>query len=312
MLPLNNESDARTLHTRLAKHNISRTTISAPTAMWEEDERTALETRILEGHYLEGLRKSIAPLTPEKISSADDFTIWFEALAESGPSQQHPLFDWLAEAANLPQMKWFLTQEIAVETGFEDLVAYTQIGLPVQAKLECARNFWDEMGRGKHGSTNPQLLNRVIQGLELRPSIATTVWQSLALSNTMLGLASTRRYAYHSLGALGAVELTASQRTAKISHGMQRLGLDPWVRSYFDLHAALDVAHSRSWIREIIHPMVKANPACAQFIAEGALMRLQCDQLCFNRYSYELGLDEELVSVFLSPSISTHTEELWC
>ncbi len=287
------ELDAHAFHVHLAKYNASRKELGSPSSTWENDELTALEYRMIEGRYLEALRTSIAAMVPQHISSPDHFVRWFESLAEFGPSNHHPVFDWLANDATLTQMKWFLTQEIIVETGFEDLIGCTQLGLPEQAKLECARNYWDEMGRGKVGATNNVLLSRMIEGLSLQPSIDTTVSESLARSNTMLALATTRRYAYHSLGALGAAELTASQRTAKVSLGMQRLGLSPWIRSFFDLNTALNVAHMRSWIREVIHPLVTANPECARFIAEGALMRLHCDQLCFNRYSLELGVGKE-------------------
>jgi hypothetical protein len=46
-------------------------------------------------------------------------------------------------------MLWFLTQEVAGEAGFDDLLALTQVKMPITAKLEMARNYWDEMGRGR-------------------------------------------------------------------------------------------------------------------------------------------------------------------
>lgn len=285
-----------TLHAHLANYNLQRMATAIPTTTWEDDERSAFEYRVLEGQYLETLRSTVKPLSPGYMGTTDNFVNWFESLTHWGAGQQHALFNWLATDATLAQMKWFLTQDAAVKKGFEDLVAFTQVGLPEQCKLECARNFWDEMGRGKQGSTQGSLLERTTQSLKLQPSIDTAVWESLALNNMMLGLATTRRYVYHSLGALGAAELMSSQRAAKVSSGMKRLGLDPWARSYYDLNAALDISHSCNWIREIIRPVVSANPECSQFIAEGALMRLHSDKLCFDRYSHELGLGQEIES----------------
>jgi hypothetical protein len=69
---------------------------------------------------------------------------------------------------------------------------------------------------------------------------------------------------------------------------MRRLGLSGRARAYFDLHGALDVSHARAWLREVIHPLVDEDPACGQFIAEGALMRLECGARCFERYTEEL------------------------
>ena len=82
-------------------------------------------------------------------SDVDNFIDWFEDLKETGPGQGDPLFPWLAEAASRDDMLWFLTQEVAGEAGFDDLLALTQVKMPVTAKLEMARNYWDEMGRGR-------------------------------------------------------------------------------------------------------------------------------------------------------------------
>jgi hypothetical protein len=259
-----------------------------PSTHWLANLETEYEHHAAEGRYLEALRLQVAPLLPPQPVSTDDFIGWFESLAIHGPGQQHGLFDWLAHDATLPQMRWFLTQEAAGEAGFDDLLAYTQVKLPVQAKLECARNYWDEMGHGKQSAMHGQMLDQMVHALGLQPDLKTTVWQALALNNTMLGLATTRRYVYQSLGALGVIELTAPGRVKQVSVGMKRLGLDGRMRSYFDLHAALDVSHAKAWIREIIRPLVEADPACAPYIAEGALMRLLCGERCFDRYSTEL------------------------
>ena len=106
-------------------------------------------------------------------------------------------------------MRWFLTQEAAGEAGFEDLVAYAQVKLPARAKLELARNYWDEMGRGNPKGMHGPMLDRLVEALALEPAIDTTVWESLALANAMTAMATTRRYAFHAVGALGAIELTA-------------------------------------------------------------------------------------------------------
>lgn len=276
------------LHRRLATFNLQRMALGHPSPKWEEDLANDYENRKLEGQYLEQLRLSVKPLVEDAPGDSDHFVEWFQTLAAVGPGQDHPFFDWLATEADLTQMRWFLTQEAAGEAGFDDLLAYAQVKLPPRPKLECARNFWDEMGHGKQSAMHGQMLDNMVQDLGLKPSIDTTVWQSLALANTMLGLATSRRYAYHALGALGVIELTAPGRVKKVSAGMRRLGLNGRMRAYFDLHAALDVSHAKAWIREVIRPLVDADFGCARSLAEGALMRLRCGQLCFDRYALEL------------------------
>ncbi len=286
------DADPDTFHQQLAHFNVSRIAVAMPSARWLANLETEFEYRAAEGNYLEALRLQIAPLVPKNLGNTDAFIHWFESLAVDGPGQQHALFDWLAHSASMPQMRWFLTQEAAGEAGFDDLLAYTQVKLPVQAKLECARNYWDEMGHGKQSAMHGHMLDRMVDELNLKPSIDSTVWQALALSNTMIGLATTRRYAYQSIGALGVIELTAPGRVKQVAMGMKRLGLDGRIRAYFDLHAALDVSHAKAWIREVIRPLVDADPACAPYIAEGALIRLVCGERCFERYSTELQVQE--------------------
>ena len=243
------------------------------------------------GGFVEGFRTEVADEAAQVPEDADGFLDWFDGLKTRGPGQFDPLFDWLAEQATLDELRWFLRQEAAGEAGFDDLVALTQVKLPTAPKLELARNYWDEMGRGAEGGMHGPMLERTTRGLDLRPSIEATLWQSLALANTMTAFATTRRYTYHSVGALGVVELTAPTRVAKVAQGLKRLGVEPRLRKYFDLHAVLDVNHSEDVNREAIRPLVAEDPGCARYLAEGALMRLACGARCFAAYRTALWTD---------------------
>ena len=154
--------------------------------------------------------------------------------------------------------------------------------------MELARNYRDEMGRGNIRGMHGPMLGVLVADLELDAAIETTVWESLALATTMAAVATTRRYAWHSIGALGVIELTAPGRSAKTAAGLRRLGLSDRQRRYFDLHAVLDIKHSEDWNREVLRPVLPATPEVGRYIAEGALMRLRCGAACFARYGAEL------------------------
>ena len=211
------------------------------------------------------------------------FVRWFEALKQNGPGQGDPLFDWLAERASIADMTWFLTQEAAGEAGFDDLVAMTQVKLPIAAKLEMARNYWDEMGRGSAGGMHGPMLDALTRELGI-PNGGCVVGESLALGNLMTAMAATRSLAFQSVGALGVIELTAPGRARRVNAGLKRLGVGGAARRYFALHATLDVKHSAAWNREVLHTLVMENPATATAIAEGALMRLEAGRRCFEEY----------------------------
>ena len=280
--------DAETLHQGLANWNRRRFAVAVPHDDWKAELNEDQRMLRLEGAFIEAFRGHVAEMVADVPSDADGFIAWFEALKDSGPGQWDPLFAWLEGEASLEQMKWFLTQEAAGEAGFDDLVALTQVKLPARPKLELARNYWDEMGRGSLGGMHGPMLDRTVKGLALTPSIAGTCWQSLALANTMTALASTRRYTYQSIGALGVVELTAPTRVGAVAEGLKRLGCPPEQRKYFQLHAQLDVQHSMDWNAEALVPLVQETPDCARYLAEGAVMRLVCGEQCFEAYRAHL------------------------
>jgi hypothetical protein len=281
-------TDPAGFHRVLSHFNRRRLAVAVPHDDWRAEIDREAAMRKAEGEWIEAERATVAAWAAEAPTTADAFVAWFEELKQVGPGQGDALFPWLAEEASLDEMKWFVTQEVAGEAGFDDLVALTQVKVPARAKMELARNYWDEMGRGNIRGMHGPLLDALIARMGIKATIEGTVWESLALANTMVAFATSRRYAYHSIGALGAVELTAPGRVAQVAKGLRRLGFTNKERMYFDLHAVLDIKHSEDWNAEVLWPLVDANPECARHIAEGALMRLRCGERCFARYRREL------------------------
>jgi len=281
--PTSEIGDPAGFHRRLSRWNNRRLAPSLPTAQWAAEAREDAELILLEGAFIERARADVAPLLADLPHDVDGFVEWFENLKGSGPGEDDPLFPWLAEAADLEQMRWFLLQEVAGEAGFEDLVAIAQVKMPTRPKLELARNYWDEMGRGNEGGMHGPMLQKLSDRLGLSPTIDGTVWPSLALGNTLVAFSTTRRYAFHALGALGAVELTAPWRAAHVAEGLKRVGVGA-ERKYFALHATLDVEHSRTWNEEVLRPLAAEHPDCIRSLAEGALMRLAAGARCYAAY----------------------------
>ncbi len=277
-------------HRRLAAFNARRFTPALPFDGWVADLEEQCELALEEGRWLETFRSTVAERAATAPRDAAGFVAWFEELDRSGPGQGDTLFLYLAEQATMDEMRWFLTQEVAGEAGFEDLTAITQVRLPQQPKLELARNYWDEMGRGNPKGMHGPMLEVVAKSLKLTPTVENTAWESLALANTMAGLACNRRYAFHSVGAMGVIEQTAPGRSKLVAAGLKRLGVKASDRHYFDLHAVLDIKHSEAWNAEAGGPLVAWRPELATALAEGALMRLECGAACFRRYRKELGI----------------------
>jgi hypothetical protein len=272
----------------LAHWNRERLEPGFPDAEWSRVFERDIRMQRLEGAFLEELRAEVAEEAAQAPTDVEGFIAWFEGLKERGPGQGDPLFPWLGEKANRDELRWFFEQEAAGEAGFDDLVAMTQVKLPVRPKLELARNYWDEMGHGTAKGMHGPMLDALVETLEVNPVIENTVWESLCLANAMTAMATNRRYAWHSVGALGVIELTAPTRAALVAEGLKRVGLSPKEARYFTLHAVLDIKHSEDWNREAIRPAVEEDPRRATAMAEGALIRLKCGARCFAAYRARL------------------------
>lgn len=268
----------------LTKFNRRRLEPSLPEPGWRGDVGDQCRVLEAEGAFVEAVRAEIAPLVADIPQDVDAFIAWFERLRETGPGQGDALFPWLAAKATLRQMIWFIEQEVAGEAGFEDLLAFTQVKMPEQAKLEMARNYWDEMGRGASKGMHGPMLERLAHHLDVQPTPDSVIPDALALGNMMVALAHNRRYAFHSIGALGVIEMTAPTRAGYVDRGLRRLGVPAKKRHYFALHAVLDVKHSAAWNHEVLRSLVADDPRRAQAIGEGAVLRLWHGARCFERY----------------------------
>jgi pyrroloquinoline quinone (PQQ) biosynthesis protein C len=275
-------------HRALARFNSMRLDPRLPTNSLEMEMNEEAEASLLESRYIEAVRRELAPMLNDVPQDPGTFIEWYENLEKCGPGQHDPLFAWLEREATSEEMHWFLLQEVAGEAGFEDLLAMTQVKMSTRAKLEMARNYWDEMGRGREKGMHGGLLSRLADHLDLQPRVEVVVPEALALGNAMIALARHRRYAFHSVGALGSIEMTAPARADSVNKGLKRLRVPSKQRLYFAVHAVLDVKHSEEWNREVLRPLVEEDGRRAHAIAEGALIRLWHGQRCFERYRREL------------------------
>ena len=266
--------------------NVRRLRPSSPAAPF--DPAADVRWREAEERFLQAERAAVADRARAAPPDPAGFVAWFEELRAAGPGQHDELFDWLAASATREDMQWFLGQELATEVGFDDLVALTQRRMPTRAKLELANNYWDEMGRGRESAMHGPMLDALTEELEVGGLRVEPCWESLALCNTLMGLAYNRRWAFHSIGALGAVELTAPDRCAKVKDGLARLRVSKLARRYYRLHEHIDEKHYAQWADEVLAPLVEEAPERAPWIAEGALMRLTAGARTFERYRAEL------------------------
>ena len=124
----------------------------------------------------------------------------------------------------------------------------------------------------------------------LSPTPETVVPEALALGNTMIALGKHRRYAFHSVGALGVIEMTAPTRAGYVNEGLKRLGDTGQTTALFRCSCRPRREAFAAWNREVLRPLVDEDPRRAQAIGEGAIMRLWHGARTFARYRSEFNI----------------------
>ena len=210
------------LQRRLSAWNRERLSPALPSVDWLDGLVDDAGLLALEGQFVEQERRFVSERVATAPRDADAFVAWFEALKDNGPGQDDALFPWLAERRRPSRCAGSCTQEVAGEAGFDDLVALTQVKLPTRRQARARAQLLGRDGaraRGRHAWPDARATRARV---EPRTATATTwSWESLALGNLMIALAMNRRYAYHSIGALGVIELTAPGRAVCVNRGSE-------------------------------------------------------------------------------------------
>jgi len=183
------------------------------------------------------------------------------------------VYDWLATRCSLRQLVQFIELEGGPDGGFDDLVAICQIGLDGDAKLELARNYWDEMGRGQATQVHTELHRRLKAALGLR-TLSRRKQSLEALERAALGslFATNRSLQLEMLGALGLIELQAGPRCRRVSAGLRRVSAPLDSLPFYEEHAATDPIHAKHWLERAIAPLGVRRGASAK-IVDGARWR---------------------------------------
>jgi hypothetical protein len=183
------------------------------------------------------------------------------------------IYRWVAEEADIDELVEFLALEGGPDAGFDDLVAVCQLGLAGEAKVELARNYWDEMGNGSLDAVHRELHDRLVTALDV-PAVPRAEQPLEVLERAVLGplLATNRRLQPEMVGALGLLELQAGPRCRKVVEGLRRLRAPEEAFPFYVEHAVADPRHGKDWVDNVVAPLAAA-PCWAEGIIRGARWR---------------------------------------
>jgi hypothetical protein len=226
----------------------------------------ALKTR-LEQEFVTELDAAIAGLT-----SPSDPVKAIRALAAK--DRLPSVYRWVAKEASLDELRHFVAVEGGPDGGFDDLVALCQVGLSGPAKMEMARNYWDEMGNGRPADVHTDLHRQMAAALQI-PDIARQSLPEPALVRSALGglLATNRWLQPEMVGALGLIELQAGPRCRLVLEAFHRLGLPAQAGAFYAVHADVDPRHGKDWLEQVIAPLAVQTPEWTDRMVRGAAWR---------------------------------------
>jgi hypothetical protein len=183
------------------------------------------------------------------------------------------VYQWVAASARWTELRSFLAMEGGPDGGFDDLVALGQIGLAGEPKLEMARNYWDEMGRGSLPAIHTELQHRMAVAVRLG-STPRALLPLVALDRSLLCtvFATNRRLQPELVGALGLIELQAGPRCRQVVRGLKRLGGGQDALAFYQEHAEADPRHGKAWLDHVVGPL-STDPWWASGMVRGARYR---------------------------------------
>ena len=235
-------------------------------------EVAALKAR-LEGDWLAELE--LTWTEAGALAEADDPESVVRAMRAVAARDRLPeSYRWLATGADWAQVVEFLSLEGGPDGGFDDLVAICQVGLSGSAKLELAKNYWDEMGQGLPGGVHTTMHERLVQVVAM-PTVPRVQLSEAALERAALGgLLSTNRWLQPEMvGALGLLELQAGPRCRMVLKAFDRLGAPTDAYPFYREHAEVDPVHGRDWMDKAIVPLADRHPGWGARMVKGAWWR---------------------------------------
>lgn len=243
---------------------------------WQHHPIVALLKQRAEGNLLATLKADSRPAEP---SPTVDTRAAVRRIAAR--DRVAPIYSWVAHDATREELVGFLALEGGPDDGFDDLVASCQIGLVGGPKMEMARNYWDEMGRGDAHQVHRALHRDLTIALDLpripRVNLPLTALRRSVLTST---LATNRSMQPELIGVLGMIELQAGPRCRQVVLGLERLELPTEALPFYEVHADTDPRHGKDWLDNVIGPL-SSDEQVAAGIVRGAHWRSTVDRAFF-------------------------------
>ncbi|MEV5938507.1 iron-containing redox enzyme family protein [Streptomyces sp. NPDC051994] len=202
---------------------------------------------------------------------------WLKTMVSEHPAGWHPLYhQHLAESGSAEDLRLLLAQETNLDPRFDDILAFMQVGRQGAEKLEIAQNYWDEMGNGDPAQVHTKLFGQALEAVGADPAYVrdTFLLEAGVSGNISACLALSRRHYFKAVGYFGVTEYLAPRRFRCVVDAWRRHDLDEVGITYHDLHIGVDAGHAAGWFKNVVGPLLAADPRTGREVALGAMIRL--------------------------------------
>ena len=221
----------------------------------------------LEQEFEADLRRAVGPVDrPTDVAAALQELV----AGGDGPS----LSGWLLERGSLAHIREFAIHRSAYQLKEADPHTWALPRLSGLAKSAMVEIQTDEYGHGRPGQSHAELFADTMQALDLDPTYGAYLERipaaTLATVNLVSMLGLHRRLRGALVGHLAVFEMTSVGPMGRYSRTLERLGVGPRGRRFFDVHVEADVTHQVIAAHQLAGGLVSAEPGLAADVMFGA------------------------------------------
>jgi hypothetical protein len=225
---------------------------------WEWEPSLLELRRALERRFEAELHRVVDPVVVDGSEVVD--RLWQIATSGDGPS----LSGWTLEHGTRDHARELAVHRSCYQLKEADPHTWAIPRLSGQAKATMVAIQADEYGSGDGSAMHSALFGRTMAALGLDSGYNAYLDQvpgvTLATTNLISLLGLHRRHRAALLGHLAMFEMTSVGPMARYASWMERLGVDPAGRRFYDVHVEADEVHQELASHTMIGSLVAADP----------------------------------------------------
>jgi hypothetical protein len=244
---------------------------------WEWDVDLLRFRAELERVFEARLRDEVTPVEfprPFDVTTALDETI----RSSSGPS----LSSFLLETGTLEQFREFCVHRSAYQLKEADPHTFGIPRLSGEAKAAMVAIQYDEYGSGEAAAMHSTLFANTMNALGLDASYGSYVevlpGVTLATVNLVSMFGLHRRWRAALVGHLAVFEMTSVAPMRRYSQALERLGIGPEGRRFYDVHVTADKIHAQIARDRMVTGLIRAEPDLAPDLLFGVAALLMLEE----------------------------------